>query len=86
MAATIYGLCALTAFFCAWLLLKAYQSSRYSLLMWSGLCFAGLTISNALLVVDKIFFPTEIDLSPWRYAVTLVSMIVLLYGLIWETE
>lgn len=86
MAGIIYGLCALMAFLCAFLLLKAHRESGYKLLLWGGLCFVGLTASNALLVVDKIFLPVEIDLATWRYIITLLSMLVLLYGLIWEKE
>jgi len=85
MAAIIYGLCALTAFLCAFLLIKAHRQSKYKLLLWGGLCFAGLTASNALLVIDKLVVP-EVDLSTWRYIITLLSMLVLLYGLIWDKE
>lgn len=85
MAAIIYSLCALTALLCTWLLLRSYRRSRYKLLLWSGLCFAGLTLSNILLVVDKIILPL-VDISPYRYAMSLISMAVLLYGLIWETN
>jgi hypothetical protein len=49
------------------------------------LCFAGLTVNNALLVVDKIVLP-HVDLSPWRSAVALIAMCVLLYGLVWDAE
>lgn len=85
MAGIIYGLCALTAFLCAFLLLKAYRRSDNWLLLWGGLCFAGLTASNALLVIDKLVVP-DIDFATWRYAITLLSMLILLYGLIWEKE
>lgn len=85
MAAVIYGLCTMTALLCAVMLLQAYFRGRYRLLLWSGLCFAGLTVTNLLLVLDKIFFP-EVDLSAWRTSVTLIAMAVLLYGLIWEAE
>lgn len=85
MAGVIYALCALTAALCAFLLLKAYHQSRYKLLLWGGLCFAGLTLSNALLVIDKLVVPMA-DMSTWRYGMTLLSMLVLLYGLIWEKE
>jgi hypothetical protein len=85
MAAIIYGLCALTALFCAVLLLQAYRRSGYRLLLWSGLCFAGLTANNVLLVLDKLVF-TELDLSLWRNSAALLSMAVLLYGLIWDSE
>ena len=85
MAALIYTLCALTSLLCAVLLLQAYRRGRYSLLLWSGLCFVGLTLNNAMVVVDEIFVP-EIDLSTWRLMIGLLAMLVLLYGLIWKVE
>jgi hypothetical protein len=85
MAAVIYTLCALTALLCASLLLQAYRRSSYQLLLWSGLCFVGLTASNILLVLDKLLVP-NIDLSTWRLVFGLLAMMVLLYGLIWKTE
>jgi hypothetical protein len=86
MAGLIYTLCAFTAFLCAWLLTKAYYVSNYRLLLWGAICFSGTTLSNILLVIDKIFTADTIDLSLWRYLVTLASLLILLYGLIWETE
>lgn len=83
MAVTIYSLCALVALLCAIQLLRAFLRQRYRLLLWSGLCFGGLTLNNALLVIDKIVLP-EVDLSVWRLLVALASMTVLLYGLIWD--
>jgi hypothetical protein len=85
MAGIFYGLCALTALFCAWLLIKAYRRSRYKLLLWGGLCFLGLTLNNALLIVDKVLLPYT-DLFSWRLAAALLAMSVLLYGLIWDAE
>lgn len=85
MATVIYTLCMLTALLCTWLLLQAWRRNGYRLLLWSGLCFAGLTINNMLLVADKVLLP-EYDLSVWRTAAALLAMAVLLYGLIWEAE
>ena len=85
MAALIYLLCMLTALICACLLLRAWRRSGYRLLLWSGLCFVGLTINNLLLVVDRLVLPS-VDLSIWRTSMALVAMAVLLYGLIWESE
>lgn len=85
IAAIIYSLCALTAAVCAYLLLLAYSRGGYRLLLWSGLCFAGLTLNNLFLVCDKLVFP-NIDFSLWRNASMLLAMAVLLYGLIWDTE
>ena len=85
MSALIYSLCALTALGCAILLLRGYRRSRYRLLLWSGLCFAGLTLNNVLLVIDKVALPDG-DLSIARTLVSLGSMIVLLFGLIWDSD
>ena len=85
MGSVIYSLCALTALVCAGLLLQAYGRSRYRLLLWSGLCFVGLTANNILVILDKTVFP-DIDLSTLRLAVALIAMLVLLYGLIWNEK
>jgi len=82
----ILGLCALTALACAVLLLRAYVRSRFRLLLWSGLCFAGLTLNNALLVLDRVVLPTQVDLSPWRLGLALVSVLLLIVGLVLETD
>ena len=85
-AAVIYGLCALSAFTCAWLLFAAYCRSRYRLLFWSSLFFMLTTVNNIFLVVDKLIFPTEIDLSLLRYGLALITIAVLLYGLVWNSD
>ena len=54
-------------------------------LLWSGLCFVGLTLNNLTLVVDKIIVP-HVDLSIARASLALIAMTVLLYGLIWDAE
>lgn len=84
MATVIYLLCAATALICTILLIRAYLRSRYRLLLWSGLCFAGLTLNNLILVLDKVV--VEPDLSLWRISVALLAMSVLLYGLVWDAE
>jgi hypothetical protein len=71
--------------FCTVLLLRAYFRSRYRLLLWGGLCFFGLTLNNALLVVDKLVFP-DINLFTWRLLAGLAGMLVLLYGIIFDAE
>lgn len=85
MAALTYSLCALAALVCTVLLISGYRRSRYKLLLWSAVCFAGLTLNNLLLVMDKVLLP-DFDLSMWRSVTALSAMTVLLYGLIWETE
>ena len=85
MAAVIYSLCALTSLACAVLLLRAYRQSRVNLLLWSGLCFVGLTASNVLLVLDRIVYP-DVDLLIARWSAALVGLLLLLFGLIWEKD
>jgi hypothetical protein len=87
MATLIYSLCALVAGLCTFLLLRAWRASRYRLLLWTGICFGGLTLTNVLLFLDKIVFPgPELDFSPARLVMTLVAMGVLLYGLVWDAQ
>ncbi len=85
MATFIYSLSAITAFVCALLLLRAYRRGGYRLLLWSGLCFIGLTLNNLALVVDKIVLP-DVDLSVLRTSIALAAMMVLIYGLVWDAE
>jgi hypothetical protein len=85
MGVVIYTLCAIAALTCAALLLRAYGRGGYRLLLWSGLCFAGLTANNLLLVADKVVLP-NVDLSLARSSVALASISVLLFGLIWDAE
>jgi hypothetical protein len=66
-------------------LLSAYARTRFRLLFWSGLCFAGLTVNNVLLVLDKVVF-TEVDLTTPRLATALAALLLLLVGLIWERD
>lgn len=75
----------LVAGLCAVLLLRAYGSVRRRLLLWAGLCFAGLAASNALVVADLFFVP-ETDLYRPRLAVAAVAMLLLVYGLIFESD
>jgi drug/metabolite transporter (DMT)-like permease len=83
MAALVYVLCALTSLACAVLLLRGYRRSRVRLLWWSGLCFAGLFLNNALLVLDGRL--TQ-DFSTVRSLPALVGIVLLLYGMIWESD
>lgn len=86
MAPFVYVLGALTTLLCAVLLLRGYRKGRKQLLLWSGLCFIGLTISNTLLFVDLVLLPTTIDLHLPRLATAAGAMLLLVYGLIWEGE
>ena len=81
----IYALCALTALACTVLLLRAYLRNRYRLLLWSGLCFGGLTVNNALLVLDKAL-QVGSDFALWRLAIAFVSTLLLVAGLVLEGD
>jgi hypothetical protein len=70
---------------CAVLLLRAYASVRMRLLLWAGVCFTGLAASNALVVADLFVVP-EVDLYRWRLAIAAVAMLILVYGLIFESD
>jgi len=70
---------------CAILLLRAYGSVRKRLLLWAGLCFAGLCASNGLVVADLFVVP-EVDLYRWRLAVAAAAMLLLVYGLVFESD
>jgi hypothetical protein len=65
--------------------MRGYARSRAKLLLWSSLCFFGLTISNALIFVDLVLLP-DVDLYLLRLITAAVAMLVLMYGLIWEGE
>lgn len=83
MAAAVYILGALLALLCGILLLRGYFRGRQRLLLWSGICFLGLAISNLLVFIDLVVFPDG-DLYLWRLITAAASMLLLLYGLIWE--
>ncbi|MCP3058980.1 DUF5985 family protein [Myxococcus sp. K38C18041901] len=86
MAEAVYILCALTSIACAVLLLRAWKRSQSRLLLWSGLCFVGMAVSNTLLFIDLVVLPTTIDLYVPRQLATLASASILLYGLIWDAS
>ena len=85
MSTAIYSLTCLTMLLCAVLLLRAYARVRRRLLLWSGLCFAVLSISYLFVALDLVVF-LETDLYTWRLGTASVAMGLLLYGLIWESQ
>jgi hypothetical protein len=85
VSAIIYSLCALTAMLCAWLLLRAYRERHIPLLFWCGLFFSIQACNNVILVIDKLVVP-DIDLSIYRYVISLLAVSLLLYGLVMRTE
>jgi hypothetical protein len=85
MSAAVYVLCAVTSLACAALLLRAYRANRVKLLLWSGLCFVGLTLDNVFLVLDLVVFP-DYELSLGRVLPGLIGLMLLIYGLIWDAN
>jgi hypothetical protein len=85
MAAVVYVLCALTSFACAVLLLRAYVQRKVRLLFWSGLSFVGFALGNLFLVIDRMVTP-GVDLILFRSLPVLAGLVVLIYGLVWDTE
>ena len=86
VAPVVYVLCFLTSLACTLLLLRGYKKSRTRLLLWTGLCFAGMSINNAILFLDRVVFPKDVDMFWPRILPILVGVVFLLYGLIWEAE
>ncbi len=85
MGPAVYLLAAFTSLLCAFLLFRGYLRGRKRLLFWSALCFTGLALSNGLVFVDLIVFP-DVNLYRWRLATAALAMLVLLYGLIWDSD
>jgi hypothetical protein len=83
MAELVYILCAVTSLGCAVLLMRGYARARSRLTCWSCACFICFAITNSLLFVDLVLVPQ--DLSILRNAITLAGLLMLLYGMIWDT-
>ena len=86
MAQVVYLLSALTSLACAVLLIRGYLKTRVRFLLWSGMCFVGITLNNVLLYIDLIIIPTGPDLSMWRSIPALIGLLLLIYGMIWDAK
>ncbi len=84
IAEAVYLACTATSALCAFLLLRAYRRFATRILLWSGLAFGGLALSNALYYADLFVFPSA-DLSTWRLLPSVAGLGLLCYGLIWES-
>lgn len=83
VAFSVYALCALTSGSCFFVLAREYMRGRNRVLLWTGLCFFGLFLSNLVLIVDKLVAP-DINLAIFRVIPTVIGFGVLIYGLLWE--
>jgi hypothetical protein len=81
----LYVFALMSSLACMLLLFRAYAATGTRLLLWSALCFVGLSVNNALLVLDFLVFP-DMDLRLLRLAAALTGLLFLLYGFIWEAE
>ena len=77
----VYLLCGLTSLGCTLLLMNRYRKTRADLLFWSALAVFMFTVTNILLALDILVFP-ELDFSLWRTGITVLGVLVLLFGLV----
>ncbi|MCO5169274.1 MAG: DUF5985 family protein [Planctomycetes bacterium] len=84
MAEAVYLLGSILSALCAAMLLRGYAWTRHRLLLWTCLCFVGLTLNNAILFVDMVLVATNLAIV--RLIPALAGLTLLLYGLIWEAE
>lgn len=85
IAGGVYLLGALIMLVCGLVLIRGYVRNGTRLLLWSGLCFFGLSLSNLLIFVDLVIL-ANVDLYLLRLLTAVAAMAILLYGLIWEGE
>lgn len=80
MRSAAYILCTLVCLVCAVMLLRGYFRARHRLLLWSGICFAGLAVSNLFVFLDLVIY-LNVDLFLWREVTAAVSVLILLFGM-----
>jgi hypothetical protein len=85
MPGGVYLLCAATCLLCAVMLFRGYKRTGVRLLFWSGLCFVGLMLDNFMLYVDDFMVP-DVSLVIWRKIPGLIALMLLLFGLVWESK
>lgn len=82
----LFLLAALTCIACTVLLFRGFAASGSRLVLWTALCFVGLSINNLLLFFDLAVFIEEVDLRVFRHLAALAGLACLLYGFITESE
>jgi hypothetical protein len=85
MTGVVYLLCAATSLLCTVMLFRGYARSGVRLLFWAGLCFAGLMLENIILYIDIVVVP-DVNLAVLRKLPGLVALILLIFGLVWESK
>lgn len=81
----IYSLCVLTCLGSAFLLWRGFRRTRFRLLFWSSLCFLILGLANMLLFADLVLYPGA-NMIVVRNVITLMAILVLLFGLVFESQ
>jgi hypothetical protein len=81
----VYLLCFLTSSLCAFLLARNYWRSGARLLLWSALCFVFLAANSLVVILDLLVIPTW-DFRLVRHSLSLMAVVVLLFGFVWESE
>ncbi len=85
MAGPVYILCALLSFTCSVMLFRGYTQNKFRLLLWSSIGFLGFALNNVLLFVD-MFVIQSMSLAIIRTLPALAGMILLIYGLITDSD
>jgi uncharacterized protein DUF5985 len=85
LAEVLYLLCAAMSLAVAAMLLRQYLRVRTRLVLWSFLCFTGLAVNNVLVYIDLVMY-TGVDLSVYRSAAGAAGMLMMVYGLVWESR
>ena len=75
----------LTSLTCTVLLFRSYFSTRVGILLWTALCFVGLTLNSLVLFVDVVLLP-GVDLRVMRLFASLAGMLFLIFGFMRETD
>jgi len=86
MNAFVTALGTLVVGLCGVVLLRGYHRTHARLLLWSGICFLGLMVSNALLFVDLFLLGDSVTIYVWRLGTAAAAMLLLVYGLITESD
>jgi drug/metabolite transporter (DMT)-like permease len=68
---------------CCVLLACGYFRTRVPLLYWAAVCFAAFGLEGAVMIVNE-YVPA--DLTVLRLSISLVGIVLLLYGLLWNSE
>jgi hypothetical protein len=85
MTGIVYLLCAATCLLCAVMLFRGYARTGVRLLLWSGLCFVALMLENIMLYVDVVVVPS-VSLVIVRKIPGLIGVMLLLFGLVWDSK